>query len=207
MLGAMLLGWGLALTPIMILLINVVGDGIPGLRLAYETSDPRIMQRKPIGRNESFFSGIQYVIAKQTIAFVTVSMTVFWIGQNVQLMPGYEPSLVLAQTMVFLTVGFCSILHVLTVRSRVSIFKRTIKDNPQLLMLVIAMIVLFILLIVITPVANALGMVSIGSRHWLLVAGLSIIPTIVAEIGKLIQNGLETRRYQRRLVHHTLPLE
>jgi len=64
------------LTPIMLLLINVLGDGIPGIRLAYEKSDPRIMQRKPIARKESLLEGLQFVIAAQIIAFVAVT----WVG-------------------------------------------------------------------------------------------------------------------------------
>lgn len=56
MLGAQLIGWKFPVTPVMLLLINVLGDGIPGICLEKEVSDSRIMVRKPIGRNESFFN-------------------------------------------------------------------------------------------------------------------------------------------------------
>jgi magnesium-transporting ATPase (P-type) len=57
LLFAMIAGWDMPVTAIMILLINVVGDGVPALYIGLEQSDPRIMDRKPISRNESFFGG------------------------------------------------------------------------------------------------------------------------------------------------------
>ncbi|MCL2319639.1 MAG: HAD-IC family P-type ATPase, partial [Treponema sp.] len=57
MLFAQIARWGMPVTPVMLLLVNVLGDGIPGMALAKEKSDPRIMVRRPIERNESFFGG------------------------------------------------------------------------------------------------------------------------------------------------------
>lgn len=45
MLFAQIAGWGKLVTPVLLLLINILGDGVPGLYLARETSDPRIMSR------------------------------------------------------------------------------------------------------------------------------------------------------------------
>ncbi|GHU98201.1 magnesium-transporting ATPase [Clostridia bacterium] len=62
--------WGVPMTPMMLLLINVLGDGIPGMAIAKEQSDKRIMNRKPIVRDESFFSGgLLEVIVQQTVLF------------------------------------------------------------------------------------------------------------------------------------------
>ncbi|MCL2671835.1 MAG: cation-translocating P-type ATPase [Clostridiales bacterium] len=207
MLGAQLFGWGMPLTPIMLLLINVLGDGIPGMRLAYERSDPRIMQRQPIGRKESLFSGLQFVITKQIIAFVAVAWIGFYLGHYIPLSAAHAPSLLLGQTMTFLIVGWTSILHVFTVRSRQSMFKRTIRDNPQILYAALGMIALFALLVLLPPLHNIFGVTSMGLYHWLLVIGLSLIPTITAEIGKCIQNRIETRRHKRRLVRHRIAEE
>ncbi|MCL2486860.1 MAG: cation-translocating P-type ATPase, partial [Oscillospiraceae bacterium] len=204
MLGAQLMGLGMPLTPIMLLLINVIGDGIPGLRLAYEKSDPRIMQRKPIGRDESLFKGLVFVIAKQIIAFSAVSLVGYYIACNVAVSQSHPPSHAIGQTVCFLVVGWTSMLHIFTVRSRKPIFRQTIKDNIQLLYNTLSMIILFALLVLIPPAGKILGMVTIGSNHWLLAAGLSVIPTIVAEIGKFVQNSGEALRHRRRLVRHTM---
>jgi len=202
MLGAQLIGWGLPLTPIMLLLINVLGDGIPGIALAREKSDPRIMRRHPIGRRESLFNGLQFVIIKQTIAFVAVTWIAYYIGAFVSLSGSCPPANVVGQTVSFLVVGWTSILHVFTVRSRKSVFKRTVRDNPRLAAGAFAMIALFALIVIVPPFAHIFGMVSISPYHWLISIGLSLVPTLTAEIGKLIQSGVETRRNRRRLVRH-----
>jgi len=202
MLGAALIGWGMPLTPIMLLLINVLGDGIPGISLARERSDPRIMQRHPIGRGESLFSSLQFVITKQIIAFVAVTWTAYYLGAFVELSPSHLPGGVVGQTMSFLVCGWTSILHIFTVRSRQSIFSRTIADNPRLGVSAASMIALFAIFVLIPPVGQIFGMAAISGYHWLIAAGLSLIPTIVAEIGKLILNKGENLRYKHRLVHH-----
>jgi len=202
MIGAQLIGWGIPLTPIMLLLINVIGDGIPGLRLAYEKSDPRIMQRHPIGREESLFEGLQFVIVKQIAAFVAVAWIGYYIGTYVAVSATHAPAHVLGQTMTFLIVGWTSIVHIFTVRSRESIFKRTVRDNPGIVISAFAMILLFAVMVMIEPVAGIFGMVTIGYEHWLIVIGLSVVPTITAEIGKFVTNYCERVRYCRRIVRH-----
>lgn len=46
----------LPLTPLMILWINLVSDGLPALALGVEPEEKDLMERKPRKRNESFFS-------------------------------------------------------------------------------------------------------------------------------------------------------
>ena len=132
MLFAQFMGWQLPLTPLMLLIINVLGDGIPGMALAKEESDRRIMKRKPIARTESFFGGgLMEVIIRQTFVFAIVSLVAFYLGQYTAL-GGAAPSLEAGRTMAFLVTGWTSVLHVLTVRSRKSIVRYRWKDNPQL---------------------------------------------------------------------------
>ena len=200
MLGAQMMGWAMPLTPIMLLLINVLGDGIPGLHLAKEKSDLRIMKRKPIGRNESLFEGLRSPIATQTAAFVIVSLIGFYIGANMAVSAGLIPSVKIGQTMCFLIVGWTSILHIFTVRSRKSIFKRTIRDNPKLAISAFAMIILFAILVAIPPLGSIFGMTAIGPSHWITVIYLSLIPITVSEIGKLISNRNDKNQYKHRLV-------
>lgn len=203
MLGGQMMGWGLVLTPVMLLLINVFGDGVPGLRLSQEESDPRIMTRKPIGREESFLGGgLLGVIIQQTIAFSVVGWIAYYIGAFVDLSSGFVPSHIMGQTMTFVVVSYTSILHIFTVRSRKSIFRRTIMDNLPLLWSALAMIVVFTLMVVIPPVGAIFGLVPISLKHWAIASGLIVIPTIVAEIGKLWANRHDAASYRRRLVKH-----
>ena len=196
-------GWGLTehphesigiVTPIMLLLINVLGDGIPGMALAKEYSDTRIMARKPIDREESFFAGgLMEVIIQQTIMCSAVVLAAFYIGKFIVIPGAYLPSHTLGQTMAFVVLGWTSILHIFVVRSRISIFKRSLIDNPQL---VISACIMFIVLagMAALPLGldangiNFLGFAGMDLYHWLICFGISLLPIIVAEYGKFWDN-------------------
>ncbi|MDD4390744.1 MAG: cation-translocating P-type ATPase, partial [Eubacteriales bacterium] len=157
-LGSQLMGWAMPVTPMMLILINVVGDGIPGLALAREKSDPRIMNRRPIGRNESFFGGgLIEVIIQQVIAFAAVTWVGYYIGFYVVVSDTIAPSYAVAQTMVFLILGFTSVLHVFTVKSRKSIFRMTFRDNPRLIINVVIVFAIFVTLTAVPIIGATLG--------------------------------------------------
>ena len=182
-------GWGVPVTPIMLLIVNVLADGIPGMALAKEQSDTRIMSRKPIDRGESFFSGgLMEVIIQQTIMCSIVVLVGFYIGKFVVLQNAFLPTHELGQTMAFIVLGWTSIIHIFTVRSRISVFKRSLKDNPQLPISAGIMFLVMAALAVIPPVASVLGFVPMDIYHWLICIGLSAIPTMVAEYGKFWDN-------------------
>jgi calcium-translocating P-type ATPase len=184
------------LTPLMVLIINVIADGIPGLALAKEKSDPRIMNRKPFERTESFFSGgLMEGVIRQTAVASIVVISAFMIGVYVQIGGiggggrGYAPSEAIGRTMAFLTLGWIAVSHVFTARSRSTIFRRgTIKDNPQLFYSAIGMIVFIGLLAAIPGVNTALEMTNMSIFHWLIVAAMSMLPMAFAEYGKFWDN-------------------
>jgi len=203
MLFAQIAGWGILVTPVLLLLINVMGDGVPGLYLAKETSDPQIMTRGPIDRKEGFFTGgLAKAIAQQTVAATLVMLVAFYLGKFIDVSATYPPSEVLGQTMAFLVLGWSSILHIFTVRSRKSIFRRTIKDNLPLVYSALGMVALFALMIAIPPFGRIFGLVPISGTHWGAAVILSVIPIIVAEIFKFFDNRSDRIEHKNRLVHH-----
>lgn len=188
-LGSQLMGWAMPVTPMMLIIINVVGDGIPGLALAAEKSDPRIMNRRPIGRNESFFGGgLVEVIIQQVIAFSAVTWIGYYIGFYVVVSDTIAPSYALAQTMAFLVLGFTSVLHVFTVKSRKSIFRMNFRDNPKLILNVVIVFGIFLILTGVPQIAVTLGFTPMSGNHWLIVIGLSLVPMAVAEYEKIWDN-------------------
>ena len=199
MLFAQFINWELPLTPLMLLIINVLGDGIPGLALAKEESDKRIMRRKPIARNESFFGGgLMEVIIQQIVAFAAVTLIGYYIGMHVTF-GGSSPSLEAGRTMAFLITGWTSILHVLTVRSRSMLYKYRIKDNPQLYISCFVMLAVFAVLAAVPVIAGALGLAALGWEQWLITVALSLVPTLVAEYGK-VWDAVKSRNSERTLV-------
>jgi calcium-translocating P-type ATPase len=203
-LGAFLFGWGPIVTPVLILLINVVADGIPGLRLPQEVADPEIMKRKPIDRNESFFGGgLLYVIMKQVIAFTVVVWVAYYLGANHAISSTITPTHQVGQTTAFVTLGFVAVLHLFTARTPGSIFKANYRANWLLPVAAFAMMALLALFVLLPPFRFLFELVQIGGGHWLLIAGLCVIPSIVAEIGKAVRRRAERAEYRRRLLRHT----
>ena len=196
MLFAQIVGWGVLVTPVMLLLINVLGDGIPGLQLSKEESDPRIMESMPVKRTESLFSGgLLHVIIQQTAICSLVVLAAYYVGSCLNI--GVQnPSAEIGQTLAFIVLGWTSILHILTVRSRKSIFKRTFLDNPSLVISMACMLLALVTIVIVPSIRTALGLTKIELHHWLVALGLSIVPTIVAEIRKFIDNHSENSEYE-----------
>ena len=181
------MGWGMPLTPIMLLLINVVCDGIPGLAFAREKPDPDLMQRAPVKRGTSLFSGLEFVIVMQVTAFVIVGWIGYYIGAFMQLPYAPAPSHLLGQTMAFAVIGWTSIWHIFTARTRRSIFNFPILENPMLFFSAMGTTILVVVLIMVQPLANLFGMVPMTWTHWWMVLALSVFPSITAETHKLVQ--------------------
>jgi len=205
LLGRSIFG-AIPITALMLLLINVLFDGIPGLALAREKADPRIMKRKPFDRKESFFSGgLVEVMIRQTIAFTVAALVAyifgtFWLADGVYLqevLRGYYiptrelPSHVTGQTMTFLTLGWVAVLHVFTARSRQSIFKNiAFKENPRLAWSAVIMLLVAPILVFIPGINTAIGLDWRGMNwyHWFICIGLAIVPTLIAEYSKFWDN-------------------
>ena len=101
--------------------------------------------------------------------------------------------------MAFLITGWTSILHVLTVRSRSMLYQYKIKDNPQLYISCGVMLAVFACIAAILPLATALGMTALSWQQWLITIGLALIPTVVAEYGKL-WDAVKSRNAERTMV-------
>ena len=183
MLFGQIVGWGLVLTPVMLLLINILGDGIPGIRLAQEATDPELMKNTPIDKNENLFSGgLLRLILRQVLFCSLVGLIGFYVGNFMEVSDAVLPSLVVGQTMAFLVVGWTSIVHILHVRTTKSIFRSSVRSNMPLFHSLWIMVVVFGLMVAIEPIGYIFGLVPISGTHWLIAIGLSIVPTIMREI-------------------------
>jgi calcium-translocating P-type ATPase len=192
MLGAQIMGWNSPVTPAMLLLINVLGDGIPGIHLSKEVSESGIMNRKPTHRNESFFSGgFLRLITWQTIIFSIITGAGYYLGAFIQMPSNIIPSHKVGQIMAFLITGWSSILHVFNVRSRKSIFKVGFRKNFMLSVNAICMVIFFAVLVGVPQVASVFEFSKLGGWHWIICILLSLVPTVFSEIEKFFYTSHE----------------
>ncbi|MCL2290951.1 MAG: HAD-IC family P-type ATPase, partial [Bacteroidetes bacterium] len=186
MLFGQMAGWGLVLTPVMLLLINLLGDGVPGLSLAKEVADPGLMKNKPIKKDESLFGGGLLTRIAQQVFFTTIaSLTGYYIGAMSEF-GTISPSDPTGQTMAFLICGWASIIHIFIARTQKSVFKTSIRNNKSLAMGAVIMILVFALMVALPPFGAMFGLVPISGFHWLVVIGLAFVPIVTREVLRFV---------------------
>jgi P-type Ca2+ transporter type 2C len=108
------------LSPLQILWMNLVTDGLPALALAVEPAEPNVMDRPPINPRESIFSrglGAYMIRIGIILAILTIALMVWSYS--------YTPNH--WKTMVFTTLCIAQMGHALAIRSNVRL---TIELNP-----------------------------------------------------------------------------
>ncbi len=180
---AMLFGSKSPLTPIQLLWLNLLTDGAPALALGLEKGDPDIMDRPPRPVNEPIINKIMGIgISVQTVAITGVVLFAYYIG--LMWSPGNR---LLAQTMAFVTLSASELLRAYTARSeRVSLFRLGIFSNKYMQYAVALSIVLLLGVIYAPFLQPIFDTIALGSREWLVIIPLLLIPSIAAEITKAL---------------------
>jgi Ca2+-transporting ATPase len=143
------LGLPIPLLPIQILWINLVTDGLPGLALAAEPEERNVMRRPPRPPTESVFAhglGMHAFLVGLLMAGIALG-TEAW---------AWQANLAEWQTLVFTTLCFMQLGHVLAIRSeQTSLFSQGLLSNRPLLGAV-SLTVLLQLAVVYVPALNAI---------------------------------------------------
>ena len=148
-------GMSLPLTPLQILWMNLITDGIPALALGVEKGEKGSMKRPPFGPNESIFGrGLGRHILLIGFALGAVGLTLgYWAwSQGLQAANG-QPAW---NTMVFVFLMLAQMGHALALRShRESLFRLSFFGN-RLLLGAVAGTVILQFIAVYTPFFNKL---------------------------------------------------
>lgn len=178
------LGMPIPLLPIHILWINLVTDGLPGLALSVEPEEKAVMQRPPRPADESIFAhGMwQHMV---WVGFLIAGLSLFSLAwANYQESGNW-------QTMVFTTLTFSQLVHVMVIRSETeSLFRLGLRSNPALLVTVILTVMLQ-LIVIYTPALQAVFKTQALSLFELvLCTSLASVVFIAVEIEKwMIRKG------------------
>ncbi|MEH7075016.1 calcium-translocating P-type ATPase, SERCA-type [Neobacillus drentensis] len=175
MLFAMILALPLPLIPIQILWVNLVTDGLPAMALGLDRPEENVMKRKPRSPDEGVFSrGLGWKVVSRGFLIGIVTLLSFMIVYH------NDPArLPYAQTVAFATLVMAQLIHVFDCRSEKSVLSRNPFGNPYLVWAVISSLVLMLVVIYYQPLQPVFHTLPIAAKDWLLIVGLSSIPTFL----------------------------
>jgi len=168
-----LLGLPLPLSPIEILWMNLVTDGLPALALSVDPPDTDLMKRPPRDPGEGIFArGLVGLILARGI-YIGVAGTLVFIAALRSL--GYET----ASTMTFATLVTVQLVSALDCRSET---KSLVEIGPFSNIYLIAACLLSWLMLFVTvqyaPLASLFHTVPLSPEQWLVVFMVSVFPDI-----------------------------
>jgi len=175
------------LTAIQLLWLNLVTDGAPALALATEKGDPDVMAHKPRQKSEPIINRfMQFGILIQTIAITSVTLAAYLLG--LKLHPS-QPEY--AEAMAFATLTLSELGRAYTARSEYyPLWKIGVFGNRYMNLAILSSVILIFGVIYIPFLNPVFNTVPLGWSQWGILLPLLLIPSIVAELVKLV--------YQRR---------
>jgi Ca2+-transporting ATPase len=187
---------GVPLTPLQILWMNLVTDGLPALALAVEPPEPDVMKRPPFSPRENIFArGLGSYMIRIGIVFAIISIALMVWAYNYTHAPGYQGNPDTWKTMVFTTLCIAQMGHALAVRS---ISRLVIEvnpfSNPYLLWAVVVTTALQLALVYVPPLQSFFGTHYLSPTELLICLGFSSLLFVWVEMEKLFFRFYYSRR-------------
>lgn len=187
------------LTPLQILWMNLVTDGLPALALAVEPADPKVMQRPPYDPQESIFArGLGFYIVRIGLVLATIAIALMvWSYHYTQITPG-DPER--WKTMVFTTLCVAQMGHAMAIRSshRLTLEMKPL-SNPYVLASVVLTTMLQLALIYVPPLRNFFGTHVLSLTELGICMGMSMLMFVWVEMEKLVYRWYRHfRRHRKR---------
>jgi P-type Ca2+ transporter type 2C len=175
MLFAMILALPLPLVPIQILWVNLVTDGLPAMALGLDQPEDNVMKRGPRHPKEGVFArGLGWKVVSRGfligLATLIAFMTIYYRNPD---------DLAYAQTVAFATLVLAQLIHVFDCRSEKSIFSRNPFGNKYLVWAVLSSLIMVLGVIYYPPLQPIFHTVAIIPIDWLLIIGMSALPTFL----------------------------
>jgi Ca2+-transporting ATPase len=188
---ATIFNWGLPLTAIQLLVLNLVTDGAPALALGLEKGDPDIMDRPPRPANEAIINRPMVVgIIIQSLAISAATLGAFLIGRR-----WFGGTEVHAQTMAFTTLSISELLRAYTSRSeRHPLLSIGIWGNRFMQGAVLASLAIILAIIYVPFLDPIFETTFLTLREWAVIGPLVFVPAVVAEITKWVWRTMDERK-------------
>lgn len=171
------------LTPLQILWMNLVTDGVPALALALEPAEADIMKRRPFSLRESIFArGLGAYILRIGTVFALNTILLMVLAHELGNRTGNPDAW---KTMVFTSLCIAQMGHALAVRSDLPFFKSNPLRNPYLLLAVSVTTLLQLLLIYVPPLRAFFGTERLDFGQLCICLNSSILVFVWVELEKL----------------------
>lgn len=188
---------GVPLTPLQILWMNLVTDGLPALALAVEPAEPNVMQRPPHDPSESIFArglGLYMIRIGIVLAIITIALMVWSYRYTVMT---YGVGDQRWKTMVFTTLCLAQMGHAMAIRSNTRLtLELNPLSNPFLLIAVTLTTFLQLLLIYVPALRNFFGTHYLTLTEILICVGFSLLMFVWVELEKLFTRWFFKKKYQ-----------
>jgi Ca2+-transporting ATPase len=178
---------GVPLTPLQILWMNLVTDGLPALALAVEPPEPDVMKRPPFSPRESIFArGLGSYMVRIGIIFAIITIILMeWAYYHATTMNnGLSPER--WKTMVFTSLCLAQMGHAIAIRSnnRLTIEMNPL-SNPYVLGAVILTTILQLMLVYVPPLRAFFGTHVISLQELGICLGFSALMFVWIEMEKI----------------------
>lgn len=179
---AMVFGWPIPLIPIQILWLNLVTDAFPALALGMEQKEPNIMDKPPRDPDEPILNRrMKWGIAIQTVFMTAATLGVFIYTLNT------TGNVVTARAFAFVTLITSELFRAYTARSeRYTLFEIGFFTNKYMVGGTLLSFALVLLVMYVPGLSSIFEIIPFSLSQWSIALSFAIIPSIVAEVGKLI---------------------
>ncbi|MEG3438112.1 cation-translocating P-type ATPase [Pannus brasiliensis CCIBt3594] len=196
--AAPLLGLGgVPLSPLQILWMNLVTDGLPALALAMEPAEPNVMKRPPFSPRESIFArGLGWYMIRIGVVFAILTIILMeWAYFHTEAVQGGDLVRERWKTMVFTTLCLAQMGHALAVRSHTQLtVQMNPFSNPYILGAVILTTILQLMLIYVPHLRNFFGTHILSGQELLVCVGFSALMFLWIELEKLFIRWFLTKK-------------
>ncbi len=179
---------GVPLSPLQILWMNLVTDGLPALALAVEPAEPNVMNRPPFNPRESIFArGLGSYMVRIGIVFAIITIILMtwayaYSRDNVSELLNRDRW----KTMVFTTLCLAQMGHAIAIRSNTQLTMEVNPfSNPFLLGAVVITTILQLLLVYVPPLQQFFGTYYLSPFELAICFGFSALMFVWIEGEKL----------------------
>ena len=187
---------GVPLTPLQILWMNLVTDGVPALALAVEPAEPNVMKKPPFSPRESIFArGLGSYMVRIGIIFAILTIAMMSWAYGYTHAANYQGNRDTWKTMVFTTLCLAQMGHAIAIRSNTQL---TIELNPFTNIFVWGAVVvttgLQLMLIYVPPLRAFFGTHYLSPFELLVCFGFSALMFVWIEMEKLFVRLYKARK-------------